>query len=315
MQCDPTLDDDLPDIDDHLVESESRFEVWDGELVYVPPADAPHSTRHIQLGALIEAHTGPDFEVACDMLTRTSRIDDIAPDVSVFPSARDPRTGRRQLEHLSFEIVSTQSLSRAGKKAAKLTGRGVRRVFALDLERSRVLEWSIDQGAWIPLDAAGRIVDLALAVPLPIQALIHDAKADDMVVRALAAKNNAVIEEIRAEGRTEAHAEGRAVGHAEGRAVGHAEGRAEGHAEGRAEGHAEGRTEGHAEGRAEGHAEGRIEGVAQAVIMLLVARSVDVSAADRERILAERDAQRLGRWLVHAASCATAAELLVDDTE
>jgi hypothetical protein len=85
---------------------------------------------------------GSAFEVAADLLTRTSRVDDIAPDVSVYPDAPDPRTGGRQLEQLAFEIVSTQSLGDAAGKARKLATRGVRRVFAIDVARSRALEWS-----------------------------------------------------------------------------------------------------------------------------------------------------------------------------
>jgi hypothetical protein len=74
------------------------------------------------------------------MLTRTSRIVDIAPDASVF--TRDPVTGRRRLEEIAFEVLSTQSIEDAGRKAAKLSRRGVRRVFGIDLARERLLEWS-----------------------------------------------------------------------------------------------------------------------------------------------------------------------------
>jgi len=95
-------DDELPAIDDNLVVSETRYEVLDGELVYVSPADDAHGTRHLQVGALVEAHVHPAFEVAIDMLTRTSKVDDIAPDVSVFPDGPDPVTGRRQLQQLTF---------------------------------------------------------------------------------------------------------------------------------------------------------------------------------------------------------------------
>jgi Uma2 family endonuclease len=198
---------DLPDINDRLVEPETPYEILDGELVRVPPADFDHAQRHFQLCALIEAHTGPGFAAGCDLLTRTSKIDDFAPDASVFPAAPDPKTGRRQLEQLAFEIVSTQTLARAGRKAAKLTARGVRRVFAIDVERSRALEWSVALGAWSMLDAAGHIADPALEVPLPIEALIHRAKADDAVARALVAKHNPVIDAVRAEGKAEGKAE------------------------------------------------------------------------------------------------------------
>ncbi len=258
----------LPAIDERLVAPETRYEMWDGELVYVPPADPPHGTRHLQLAALIEAHTGPEFESAAELLTRTSKIDDIAPDVSVYPDGPDPRTGGRQLEQLAFEIASTQSLGHAGRKAAKLIGRGVRRVFAIDVERSRALEWSAALGTWKVLDSSGRIEDPALAVALPIEVLIRNAKADDSVARALIAKHNPVFVRKREEAR--------------------------------------------AEGRAEGRADGRVEGKASAVIVLLTARGIALDDATRERILGERDAQQLDRWIIRAASCAMLAELFAD---
>jgi len=201
MLSDPAgADSELPDIDDRLVEPGTPYEMYDGELVHVPPADPPHGERQLRLCALLAAHTGAAFQAACDLLTRTSKLDDIAPDASVYPAARDPRTGRRQLEQLAFEVVSTQTLATAARKAAKLAGRGVRRVFAIDVERSRALEWSHALGAWCVLDAAGHIVDPALEVPLPIEALIHSARTDDAVARALVARHNPVIEAIRADG-------------------------------------------------------------------------------------------------------------------
>src|ERR1043166_8291698 len=114
----------LPDIDDRLVEPETRYEMLDGELIYVAPADPPHAERHVQLCALLEAHTGPGFEVACDLLTRTSKVDDFAPDVSVYPAGQHPSTGRRQLEQLAFEVVSAQSIRVATRKAGELAAAG-----------------------------------------------------------------------------------------------------------------------------------------------------------------------------------------------
>lgn len=250
----------LPDLDDRLVEPGTRHEMLDGRLVYVPPADAPHAERQFQLCPLIEAHTGPEFKAACELLTRISRGDDVAPDVSVYPAARDPVTGRRQLEQLAFEVVSTQSLGDAGRKAAKLVARGVRRVFAIDVERSRALEWSEGLATWSMLDAAGHITDPAFAVPLPIAMLVHSARTDDAVARALVAKRNPVIEAIRAEDR----------------------------------------------------AEGKAEGRAQAIVDILSARGVAVSPEERDRVLGERDAARLGRWIARAVECASTAELLLE---
>jgi Uma2 family endonuclease len=205
----------LPDIDDRLVEPETRYEMLDGELVHVSPADRPHSRRHSKLNTLLETHAFPEFTVVCDQLTRTSKVDDVAPDVSVYPDAPDPRTGGRQLEQLAFEVVSTQSLGHAGRKAAKLVARGVRRVFAIDIDRLRVLEWSAELGTWRALDPAGRIEDAALEMPLPIGAMLDAARADDEVARALVARRNPVIEVVRAQDRAAGKAEGKAESRAE----------------------------------------------------------------------------------------------------
>lgn len=199
-------------IDDRLVAPETRYEMRDGELAYVSPADPPHGEHHLQLAALIEAHTGFAFEAAADLLTRTSPVDDVAPDISVYPDAPDPQTGGRQLEQLAFEIVSTQSLRDAAGKAAKLADRGVRRVFAIDVARARVLEWSTQRGAWQELDSEGHIDDPALEVPLPVAVMVLAAKADDSVARALIARRNPVIEAVRTRDRADAMVEGQIAG-------------------------------------------------------------------------------------------------------
>jgi hypothetical protein len=144
------------------------------------------------------------------MLTRISETSDRAPDASVYPRARDPQTGGRQIEQLAFEIVSTESLGYAAKKAADLSGRGVRRVFAIDVERARAFEWSRELGTWSLLDPRGRIEDSTLAVPLSIEALVRVIKADDAMARALLAKGNPVVVAAVAEGRAEGRAEGTA---------------------------------------------------------------------------------------------------------
>lgn len=207
-----------PAIDERLVAPESRYEILDGVVTYVPPADPPHGERHSKISALVEAHAHGDFKVASDLLTRTSRIDDIAPDVSVFPRAPDPDTGGRQLEQLAFEVVSTQFLAHAGKKAAKLAGRGVRRIFAIDVERDRALEWSRELGRWSALDAEASIQDPALAVPLAVGALLLAADTHDAMARALVARENPIIQQVRAAEHEEGRAEGLAEGVARGRA-------------------------------------------------------------------------------------------------
>src|ERR1044071_1302212 len=100
------LPEELPDVDERLGAPGARHEILEGVLVHVPPADPPHAMRHSKVSALIEAHASSEFQVASDMLTRTSKTSDIAPDVSVYPRAAHPHTGGRQLEHLALAVVS-----------------------------------------------------------------------------------------------------------------------------------------------------------------------------------------------------------------
>ncbi len=204
-------------VDERLVMPETRYEAIDGRIRYVCPSDEPHGTVHSKLAALLEAYVAPAYRVAVDMLTRTSEKDDMAPDASVFPGARNPATGGRKLEELAFEVVSTEALSHAGKKARALTGRGVRRVFAIDVERRRALEWSRKTAAWEILPPDGVLSDHALALPLPWRALAEAAQADDAVARALLAKKNPVLEEALREARGKGKDEGRIEGKIEGK--------------------------------------------------------------------------------------------------
>ncbi|HEY5922221.1 MAG TPA: Uma2 family endonuclease [Kofleriaceae bacterium] len=200
----------LPAVDERLVAPESGYEIDDGKLVRVSPSDPPHAIRHSKISALLEAHVADTFEVACDMLTRVSETSDRAPDASVFPRAPDPITGGRQIEQLAFEVVSTESLGHAAKKASELCARGVRRVFAVDVERVSAFEWSRELGRWRLLDLAGWIEDPALAVALPLDALVRAAKADDAIASALLAKHNPVLVAALAERAEHARAEGKA---------------------------------------------------------------------------------------------------------
>jgi hypothetical protein len=79
-------------------------------------------------------------------------------------------------------------------------------------------------------------------------------------------------------------------------------GRDEGVKLGRDEGVKLGRDEGVKLGRDEGVKLGRDEGLAEALLLLLRARNIDVPRATRERILGARDHTRLQRWLERAAT-------------
>jgi hypothetical protein len=65
-----------------------------------------------------------------------------------------------------------------------------------------------------------------------------------------------------------------------------------------------------AQGRAEGRTAGRTEEAARALLTVLRVRSIAVPDAVRERILAEKDPERLERWLEKAAVVASVAAVL-----
>jgi len=180
-------------VDERLVAGEGRYEIIDGRVIHTAPAHEPHGRRHAKIAGLVEAHAAADYTVAADMLTRTQEFDDFAPDVSIYPHARDPDSGGRQLEEMVFEVVSKETLGHAGKKAAKLCARGVRRVFGVDIERERLLEWSRATDAWEILGPDFVLFDPTLAAPLPGAALLTAAASDDLVAEALLAKKNAVL--------------------------------------------------------------------------------------------------------------------------
>ncbi len=260
-------------MDERLVAPGSGYEIDDGRLVRVPPSDPPHAIRHSKISALVEAHAADDFEVASDMLTRVSETSDRAPDVSVFPKTPDPQTGRRQIEQLAFEVVSTETLGHAAKKAADLSARGVRRVFAVDVERARAFEWSRELGTWSMVDLAGSIEDPALAVPLSFDSVVNAAKADDAVASALLAKQNPVL--VAAIDRS--------------------------------------REEGREQGRHDGLSEGVAHGKAQLILRALSSRGLLASDTQRERILAERSLEQLDRYFDRALTCTSVEQLFAPD--
>jgi hypothetical protein len=63
---------------------------------------------------------------------------------------------------------------------------------------------------------------------------------------------------------------------------------------------------------AEGRAEGRVEEAARIVLLTLRVRGIAVPEAARERILAEKDLERLRRWYEQAILAPSLAEVLDD---
>jgi hypothetical protein len=194
----------LPAVDDHFIREGSPFVVVGRIVVAEPPADEPNATLHVTLAHILAAHLALGFSAAVDMLTRTSRTSDFAPDASVYPSARDPVTGGRQLEELAFEIVSKQRMSVATRKARELVRRGVRRVFCISVRRGELLEWSGPKKRWEPLSMSAGIDDRCFVRPVPVRALLDATVTDAAVVAALDARKSPAIAAIEARGRAAA---------------------------------------------------------------------------------------------------------------
>ena len=192
----------LPDVDQRLVAPETRYEIHEGRVVYVAPADEPHGTRHSKIATLLEIHAKDEFDVAVDMLTRTSVLDDMAPDVSVFARARHPKTGARQIEQLAFEVASTERLWRSRPKRSSSSVAACGGCSPSTWCTSEPWSGRGPPGAGEFLARDGVIEDETLAAPLPVAALVDAVKADDAVARALLVKRNPVIEEaLRGESR------------------------------------------------------------------------------------------------------------------
>ncbi len=69
---------------------------------------------------------------------------------------------------------------------------------------------------------------------------------------------------------------------------------------------------GKANGEARGEAVGRAKGFRKALLQVLVARGLKLTAQDRKRIDAEADAQRLGSWHAAALTAKSVAEVFAD---
>ena len=257
---------------------ETRHEVEDGRVVYVPPADELHASCHSKLSALLEIYVRDDYDAATSMLTRTSVTDDLAPDASVFLRDRNPETGGRHLEELAFEIINTEELSHAESRARKLAGRGVRRVFAIDVERQRVLEWSAELDGWQLLSPTSAIHDPVFVAALPVEALTEPGKVKDALLLGLIAKGNRVIEAWLAEAQAEAEAEAKA----------------------RAK----------AQAKAEAKAQAKAQALAEAILQILTTRGLAIPDELERQVLGCSDSDRLAQWLSRARTARSASELL-----
>jgi hypothetical protein len=257
-----------PAVDDHLVVPEvTRDEIIAGRKVVAFPAEAPHGDKQVDLDFLLRSHVAPGYVVSADLITRFAMDSDFASDTCIRKEGVDPATGRRYLEEIAFEVVSTQSERNAAEKAQVMHRRGVRRIFGVWVKgRRKVCEWSAESEGWSPLEEGSQIEDRCLGAPLPVKALLDAALVRKAAVQALEAQGDPAIEELK--GAAEARGMARGV----------------------------------AEGRAEGIAEGVARGTAEAILAVLEARGITASPEQREEILGCSDIDRLKRWLREATT-------------
>jgi hypothetical protein len=266
----PAADGPWLDPDDHLVEPGTRYEVFEGERVYVSPARPGHGDMHSQLDVVIRYHAATGYKASLDLLTRRSEDSDFATDVSVRRTGRNPATGHRYLEEISFEIFFQESREYARTRARKVLASGVRRMFGIfareryrdsdvdDVVDYTVAEWSSERDDWRMLAPGDVIEDPCLHLPLPVEAIVDALASDDAVARALLAKKNRVLAAQEARVRNEEH---RATMRAN-------------------------------------------------VLRILEHRHVALDAAQRARIETCDDVEALERWLLRATEVHDAAELL-----
>jgi hypothetical protein len=193
-------------VDEHLVAPEvTRDEVLRGRKLVAQPALAPHADAHADIGGVLRWHVREGYRASVDLLTRVSEGSDFATDVSIRRDGQDPETKQRYLEELSFEIVNEQAIRDVHDKAEELAARGVRRIFAIFVQRNMVCEWSHERSAFVTLGKDAVIEDPCLVRPLAVRALLDAAIAEREAVRALKQRGSpeilALQEEARIEGR------------------------------------------------------------------------------------------------------------------
>ncbi len=205
-----------PPLDEHLDPPEvTRYERLDGERIEASPANLEHGDLHFRLNQLLGTHLAEGYVGSVELKTRVAAGSDFASDTCVRKEGEDPRTGERYLEELVFEVVSERSLEDTDRRARAFAERGVRRQIAIFVKQGEIREWSARSGGWKRLDPRRSLRDPCLAHPLPVAALLDSATAEIAAARALEAKGNAAIVDMK----TRSEARGRAEGEARGRAT------------------------------------------------------------------------------------------------
>ncbi|MCP4006442.1 MAG: hypothetical protein GY725_19860 [bacterium] len=215
-----TAEREWPPLEDHLDPPEiTRYERQEFERLEAPYADPEHGDFHFRLNRLLATHLAEGYVGSVDLKTRVAEGSDFASDTCIRKDGDDPRTGVRYLEELVFEIVSKRSLEDTDRRARAFAERGVRRQIAIFVQEGEVREWSSRSNGWKRLDPRRSLRDPCLAHPLPVSALLDATEAEVAMARALEAKGNPAIADMKQQNALKGEARGRAEGEARGRAI------------------------------------------------------------------------------------------------
>ncbi len=174
-----------PAIDENVLGEGCGYEIVEGQVYRLEPAEEDHGTEHFDLPGLLKHCLAPAYKGAVDMLSRPSVGSNFAPDVSIVARDRDPATGGRHLEEVVFEVLDTESLAHVTEKTRRMITRGVRRAFLVDVNDRSVREWSRQDDDWVTLGDDAVITDHCLSVPLPARALVDEILNENTVARSL----------------------------------------------------------------------------------------------------------------------------------
>ncbi len=260
----------------------------DGRVMEVVPAEAPHADKQCDLVYVLRAHVAPGYVASTELLTRVSKKSNFATDACIRRDGLDAE-GHRYLEELSFEVQHTQSDASLAKRAHYLLERGVRRVIAIEVQMAEkgrvqagpVKEWvpasQGGHGHWRRLAADERFEDRCLQRPVKVAALMDAIEADNAVARALMARQNPAILDMRQQSFDEGHEQG------------HKQGFNKGHEQGFDKGHEQGFDKGIEQGQAQGEAVGNRRAIAAICeflgIVLTPARRAKLDALNNDESL------------------------------
>jgi hypothetical protein len=200
----------MPGVDDRLAIPEAGEEYFDGVRYETLAGEAAHADPQCQLAYVVRACVAEGWIASTELLTRTDHGSDFASDVCVRREGKDPQTGQRYVEELSFEVANTQTMGELEWRAKKLAARGVRRLLAVMVREKEIREWGPGVG-WKVRSQRGEIRDRAFHKPVRVRAILDAAEADRLVFEALVAKKEPhlmkFVEEREAKGREEGREE------------------------------------------------------------------------------------------------------------